>query len=868
MAAWGNLIVKQDAARQAFSAQQEAEARRIELVKAEAAQTFQQVVLEFALVTFGAGATVQNILTGFETCQIRVKNLPSDANYKEVCALFAQQGIESWRFHVVGLNKMSNGKQEATIICQDDLKSIAVGLDGIEFRQEHLLFELPGNSSVRGMRSSLGNDSNLLTISWRAPSVGFVATYSDVPQAQAKVRELDGRICAGRRVKVEINRPPPGQFVKYAPSNTQVVIKGLPPDVTDAEVSQFSTSAQIRRLKPIQFDAAQAPGRLRNEITSLTQGQLELFETVSTNTIDGKSIVRAHFGCRDTAKRVYDFLDKQRFWYIGDASFWLRLPDPLQYTITIPARQYLAQKKRWDKLLEGVKDQVGCNMWVNAKDKVYLVRVAGEDKKAVGSLKVRVENLAAGERLEHWHRFLGTGAQQFLDSVFNTTGAYIRNDWRLRAVKAYGEQRSIDAARTMVESEVKRLESLEQTVFLKRQSVGFFVRRGLAELQEELGKDNVMLDTSSSPCKITIKGSELARHALSRLIDESLNHSSIRTDAETDSNCPICYDTISSPVQLGCGHNYCTACIRHFLSTASETKSFPLCCMGNENNCHIPIPLPTLQKFLTVQQFEQLLESSFVTHIKQLPQEFKYCTTPDCNQVHRCNSSSASSVIHCPSCLSAVCSTCHEEAHEGLTCAERKLHSDPVEQERLNDQLAMQVGYKKCPRCDIWIEKIDGCNHMSCRCGVHICWVCIGVFTAETIYEHLHTAHGGIHGPAGVQNQNRAQVPPVGEAQGAEDQYLVQVELLRQANQRRQQEQEREQRRREELRRQQEVQVRLVRQEQIQQEATRRLQALRRQDALRFAEATRMEADARRQEIHHREERARKESGGWGCVVM
>jgi hypothetical protein len=887
------LIAEQEAARRAFIAEQEAarkariaeqeaaqqaraaqrEARRLEIAKEEAAMIFQHVVLDFALVTFSAGLTIKNILTGFESCRVRIKNLPLDATHNEVCALFTQQGTDSGQFHVVGM-KMVNGKQEADVICHQDLKVIAIGLDGIDFRQERLQFEVCQNGSVAGggMRASAGSHSDILTISWRAPSVCFVVTYPDKPQAEAKVRELDRKICAGRRVKVEMNRQPAGQTLRHFSANA-VAIRGLPPSVTDAVVSQFSGSTLLRRLKSTDYNAARAHEYLRFQVA--IEATAQLFETVETDAVEGIFAARVHFDSWTQAKKVYNSLDKRPFWFIGNTSLWLRLPDPLQYTITIPTQQYHAQRKRWDLLQADTKEKEGCYLSANAKDKVYIIRVGGDDKKAIGSLKVRVENLAAGEKLEHWHGSLGAGAggQRFLDSVFETTGACIRNDRRLRVVTAYGEPRNIETARNMVETEVERLESLEQTVFLKRQSVRFFVRRGLAALEEELGKDNVTLNISSSPCKITIKGGEMARHALSRLIDESLDHTEIVNEMEPDSKCPICYDEISTPVQLACGHNYCTACIRHFLTTASDSKIFPLCCMGDENNCRAPIPIPALQRFLPPQQFKHLLETVFISHIEHLPQEFKYCTTPDCRQVYRCAKSQTSLVLHCPSCLSAICTSCHEEAHEGMTCAERKLHNDPAEQERLNDQLAMQSGFKRCPECTVWIEKDEGCNHMSCRCGAHICWVCMKVFTRDTIYDHMSAAHGGIYGGIEAQNNGGVRVEPrEGEVDGG-DQYALQVELLRQAGQLRERRQEQLQREDRHWERQRGIQEDLERQDVARRQGEMQRQAeIRRQDVARRLADMQRQAEIRRQEIRQiqirRQEAETQRDNSWGCAIM
>lgn len=195
--------------------------------------------------------------------------------------------------------------------------------------------------------------------------------------------------------------------------------------------------------------------------------------------------------------------------------------------------------------------------------------------------------------------------------------------------------------------------------------------------------------------------------------------------------------------------------------------------MGNQDKCHVPIPIPTIQRFLPLQQFNRLLEAAFSEHIEHRPQEFKYCTTPDCSQVyHSSPAGSAPLEVHCPSCLGSICATCNEEGHTGLTCMESKLRNNPLEQERANDRLARELGYKKCPSCSVWIEKTEGCNHMSCRCGAHICWVCMGTFDADTIYPHMNTAHGGMH----------ADVPPQAvEPRELQEQYRVQEEVLRQA---------------------------------------------------------------------------------------
>lgn len=805
----------------------EHEARRAESFKKDATFTIRDIVLGSTLVTVGAGIDIQHVISGFETCRLTIKNLPLDAKTEEVVALFTQQGLDSQDVLILGISTIGKHREAKVLTKAEQGRAIAVGLDGLEFRAENLRFEFAENAPANAMGISISQNSDLLTISFPAPSASMVVTYPTMDQARAKAQTLNKSILKGRRIKVEMNQPPQAgpALQHYCPSS--IKISGLPPDITSSEIAQFADSISVRQIKSNVYNLQDAIDALRQRLRDLQDGGISSFEV--TERLDGID-VRVRFDSRELAEAARDSMDGKRL--APDLpSFRLWLPDPLHFITTIPVQQYHAQKRQWDALAAPREDR-SAQLRIRIPDnKRAMVRVSGNDKKIVGSLKVRVETLVAGERLDAtcWHRsFNSVHGQQFLAKVHSDTGVHVRVDWRIPALKMHGDGDAKEMARQMIVEEVARLALLEWTVLLKRVSVGFFVRKGLAALKEILGEHSVTLDLASRPCKLTLKGGEDARHALNRLMDQSLEELDFDQPLgnEVNSVCPICYDEVSYPVVLGCGHMYCTACIRHYLTSAYDTKGFPLACMGDEDKCRVPISIPIVQKFLLPQQFNQLINVAFATYLDHHPQDFRYCPTPDCTQIYRCN---VDTVLKCPSCFAAVCSACHEEAHDGMTCAERKLHNDPAEQDRLNETWASARGVKKCPSCQVWIEKTEGCNHMACNCGAHICWVCMGVFAKENIYTHLSNVHNGafdVEAPAfqeqrAVDLLERARVHAELVAQQEAERRLQQRREVREALARR--EAERRRQMEAEDRRRAEYQRHLdIRQEQLRQEAERR----------------------------------------------
>ncbi|KAF8839583.1 hypothetical protein BDN67DRAFT_1012176 [Paxillus ammoniavirescens] len=155
---------------EAAAASERARERAREIAREAAAKTITQVVLG-SIITFSAGLDVSNLITGFETCTLHVKNLPVGVNEGEIRALFVLHGMDIERFHVVDIKRSSDGKLEARIVSDAEAgRVLASRLDGFEFRDDTLSVDVSANNTLEDMSAAINQDTDVLTISWRSPA--------------------------------------------------------------------------------------------------------------------------------------------------------------------------------------------------------------------------------------------------------------------------------------------------------------------------------------------------------------------------------------------------------------------------------------------------------------------------------------------------------------------------------------------------------------------------------------------------------------------------------------------------------------------------------------------------------------------------
>ena len=107
---------------------------------------------------------------------------------------------------------------------------------------------------------------------------------------------------------------------------------------------------------------------------------------------------------------------------------------------------------------------------------------------------------------------------------------------------------------------------------------------------------------------------------------------------------------------------------------------------------------------------------------ERLAEDKMYCPEPTCSVFMNLDNLSgemkrAQPSSLCYACGTPICLVCKKTWHEGITCAQNKAEAESASIR----EMAQAEGWKLCPGCKNMVEKNEGCNHITCRCGKEFC---------------------------------------------------------------------------------------------------------------------------------------------------
>eukprot|EP00919_Chromeraceae_sp_WS-2016_P051988 GHVR01123199.1.p1 GENE.GHVR01123199.1~~GHVR01123199.1.p1 ORF type:complete len:574 (+),score=45.49 GHVR01123199.1:88-1809(+) len=388
----------------------------------------------------------------------------------------------------------------------------------------------------------------------------------------------------------------------------------------------------------------------------------------------------------------------------------------------------------------------------------YVIEVSVDNIEGSEHIRKELHELTCGEKVEipadAMDSFLSNDGRKTLDNISMKTKACIQFDRNMHSLKLYGSHERVAQARKALQKVFIEWEAL---MFLAIDLRGAGKPSGLMKailtkygadlkpLQNKLMVKRIQLDLRRQ--ELYLWGDEESKNRLDEWLDGMCNGlaAHVRVPTKEDIDCVVCFTPVENLAELYrlqvCGHPYCYECIQGMLRSNMMHKDFPIVCASH--GCNKKLAIKDFHLLLKAEdQRSLILTSSVDAFIAQHSQTYKYCITADCGMIYQVSTNGKP--FHCIECDIRICTTCHAQYHNGLSCAQYKSISDDPETQDRDWLLGDPKKRRMCPKCGIRIEKYEGCNNVKCGvCRVHFCWRCHAAFETENeCYKHLQTKHG------------------------------------------------------------------------------------------------------------------------------
>ncbi|CAE7215475.1 unnamed protein product, partial [Rhizoctonia solani] len=210
--------------------------------------------------------------------------------------------------------------------------------------------------------------------------------------------------------------------------------------------------------------------------------------------------------------------------------------------------------------------------------------------------------------------------------------------------------------------------------------------------------------------------------------------------------CSICLETMDSSLWIRpstlCTHEpkSCEPCFAKYVVHAIEEGLTEILCP--EVECRKRMEYADVEIRLRGDE-ERLNRYSSLVAQKELERHpnFVWCTNERCGKGQIHNQGDTTPLVVCHHCHTYICFVHRVPWHGNLTCDQYSKHEieNKASEEYINTHM------KRCPNmgCKRPIEKIDGCDHMTCfrpgGCGHEFCWICLadyGLILREGNHKH------------------------------------------------------------------------------------------------------------------------------------
>uniref|UniRef100_A0A5B7A9E1 RNA helicase n=1 Tax=Davidia involucrata TaxID=16924 RepID=A0A5B7A9E1_DAVIN len=639
----------------------------------------------------------------------------------------------------------------------------AAELSQVEFSGA-LLKVVPSQSTFGGDRRMFSFPAVKAKVYWpRRYSKGFAIVKCERQDVESMVNDLSDVLIGGKYARCEAS-------IKYMDN---VVIGGLDRELSEAEILDILRTATNRKILDfflVRGGAVENPPcgaceeALLREISPFMPKRNPYGNCVRVQVFPPEpkdSFMRAFITFDgslhlEAAKALEQIEGK----VLPGCFSWqkIKCQQLFHSSVSCPSPVYSVIKEELDSLLARFQHRKGAECYLDRNDNgSYRVRISANATKTVAELRGPLERLMKGKTICHTsltptvlqHLFSRDGIA-LMKSLQGETGTYILFDRHSLNARVFGSADKINVAeQRLVQSLLTLHESKQLEVHLRS---GVLPPDLMKEVVKKFGPDlqglkervpGAEFTLNSRRHVISIRGDKESKQKVEDIIHEiawTIGPSVQMVDNEAA--CPVCLCEVEDGYRLeGCAHVFCRLCLVEQCDSAIKSRdSFPMCC--TREGCGALIMLTDLRSLLSSEKLEELFRASLGAFVAASGDMYRFCPSPDCPSVYQvADPGTSGKPFVCGACYGETCTRCHLEYHPYVSCEKyREFKEDP--DCSLKEWCKGKEHVKNCPVCGFTIEKVDGCNHVECRCGRHICWVCLEFFgSSDDCYGHLRSIH-------------------------------------------------------------------------------------------------------------------------------
>ncbi|XP_052195385.1 ATP-dependent RNA helicase DEAH11, chloroplastic-like [Diospyros lotus] len=721
-----------------------------------------------SVALFGAGAEIKHL--ELEKRCLTVDVFYSDANAvddKELLTFLEKSASGS----ICGVHKFTSTGQDSdekekwgkVTFLSPDAAEKAAELNLVEYNGA-LLKIIPSQSTFGGDHKMFSFAAVRAKVYWpRRYSKGRAFVKCDRQDVNSIVDDFSNLVIGGNYVRCEAS-------MKYMDS---VMISGLDRGLSEDEILDILRTATDRKILDfflLRGDAVENPAcsaceqALLREISPFMpkKNPVGYFVRVQVFPPDPKDVfmralIMFHGSLHLEAAKALEQIEGK---VLPGCLPWQKIKCQRLFrsSVSCPAYVYSVIKEQLEYLLARFRHRKGAECYLEKNENgSYRVNISANATKTVADLRRPLEQLMRGRTIEHAgltptvvKLLFSRDAIMLMKSLQRETGTYILFDRHTLSVKIFGALKKIDVAQhRLIQSLLTLYERKQLEIRLRG---GGMPPDLMKEVVKKFGPDlqglkekfpGVEFTLNSRRHVISISGKKDVKQKVEDEVYEIAQMSTaLAQRVDNKDACPICLCEVEDGYKLeDCMHVFCRLCLVEQCESAIKSQdSFPMRCM--HEGCGALILLTDLRSLLSAEKLEELFRASLGAFVALSKGSFRFCPSPDCPSVYRvAEPGTFGKPFVCGACFVETCNRCHMEYHPFLSCEKyREFKEDP--DSSLRDWCKGKEHVKNCPVCGSTIEKTDGCNHIECRCGKHICWVCLEFFgSSDDCYGHLRSVH-------------------------------------------------------------------------------------------------------------------------------